>query len=283
MDMKALMISAGLLLVAASPLAAADTPAFDGPVFDTHMHYSRDAWGVYSPRDVLEKMDKANVSAALVSSTPDEGTMKLFDFAPARVVPGFRPYRTSGDRARWYKNPDLLAYNKLRLASRRHMVFGEVAIHVPENLETPEMAEYLSIAAEQGMVLHPHTYADVVELLFKKLPEQKILWAHAGFAEPPSVVARMLDRYPNLWAELSFRAEHIMPDDELDPEWRDLLIRHAGRFTVGSDTWEIDRWGVYKGLIGEHRSWLGKLPRDVAEKIAFRNAEALFGKTRPSR
>ncbi len=280
--MKALIISVVLFLVAASPLAAADKPAFDGPVFDTHMHYSRSAWDVYSPDDVLEKMDKANVGVALVSSTPDDGTMKLFEFAPKRVVPGFRPYRTRGDRARWYKNPELLAYNKARLASRRHKVFGEVGIYVDENLETPEMAEYLGIAAEQGLILHPHSYADVVELLFKKRPGQKILWAHAGFAEPASTVARMLDQYPNLWAELSFRAEHIMPDDELDPEWRDLLIRHAGRFTIGSDTWEIDRWGVYKGLIDEHRAWLGKLPPDVAEKIAYRNAEALFGKKLPS-
>ena len=283
MDMKALIICVGLFLVAATPPAAAETSGPDVPIFDTHMHYSRDVWKIYSPGDVLEKMDKANVGVALVSSTPDDGTMMLFDFAPGRIVPGFGPYRTRGDRARWYKNPELLAFNKARLASRRHKVFGEVALYVPENLETPEMVEYLKIAAEQGMVLHPHSYADVVELLFKRRPEQKILWAHAGFSEPPSVVARMLDQYPNLWAELSFRAEHIMPDGELDPEWRDLLIRHASRFTIGSDTWEIDRWGVYKGLIDEHRAWLAKLPPGVAAKIAYRNAEALFGKSRPGR
>jgi hypothetical protein len=282
MDMKALIISVGLVLVAVPPLAADSASVRDVPIFDTHMHYSRDIWNVYSPGDVLEKMDKANVGVALVSSTPDDGTMMLYDLAPERIVPGFRPYRTPGDRARWYMNPDLLAYNKLRLASRRYKVLGEVHLYVPENLKSPEMAEYLNIVAEQNMVLHPHSYADVVKLLLKRRPEQKILWAHAGFSEPPSVVAQMLDRYPNLWAELSFRAEHIMPNDELDPEWRDLLIRHAGRFTIGSDTWEVDRWGVYKGLIDEHRSWLSKLPPDVATKIAYRNAEALFGKRRPS-
>ena len=285
MDMKTLIFSVSLFLVAvpAPALAAADTTAFDGPVFDTHMHYSRDAWEIFPPGDVLKKMDGANVPVALVSSTPDAGTMTLLELAPGRVVPGFRPSRTSGETARWYENPELLTYSKARLAARRHKVFGEVGIYVTENLDTPQMQEYLGIAAEQGLVLHSHSYADVIELLFKKRPGQKILWAHAGFNEPPEVVGRMLDRYPNLWAELSYRARHIMPDGELDPEWKDLLIRHAGRFTIGSDTWEIDRWSTYKGLIDEHRAWLGKLPPDVAAKIAFGNAEALVGKDRPGR
>ena len=104
------------------------------------------------------------------------------------------------------------------------------------------MVEYLNIAVEQGLILHPHSDAAVVEALFKKRPELKILWAHAGFYEPAPVVARMLDQYPNLWAELSYRAAHIMPDDDLDPDWKALLIRHAGRFTIGSATWQVDRW-----------------------------------------
>ena len=228
--------------------------------------------------DLLKKMQKANVDTALVSSTPDEGTMKLFNLSPERIVPGFRPYRTSADMARWYKNPDLLAYSKVRLAARRYKAFGEVILFMPENLDTPEMAEYLNIAAEQGLILHPHADAAVVEALFAKRPELKILWAHAGFSEPAPVVARMLDRYPNLWAELSYRADDIMAGADLDPEWRDLLIRHAGRFTIGSDTWQTDRWRVYQSLIEEHREWLGKLPPDVAAKIAHRNAESLLGK-----
>ncbi len=279
---RASIFSAVLFLVAASPLAATDTPVFDGPIFDTHVHYSRDAWGAYSPGQILEKMDQANVSTALVSSTPDDGTVTLFEFAPERVVLGFRPYRSRTDRARWHENPDLLAYSKDRLAARRYKAFGEVILFMPENLETSEMAEYLNIAVEQGLILHSHSNATIVEALFEKRPELKILWAHAGFSEPAPVVARMLDRYPNLWAELSYRADDIMAANGLDPEWRDLLVRHAGRFTIGSDTWETGRWQFYQTLIDENRVWLGKLPPDVAVKIARGNAEALFGKIRPS-
>ncbi len=274
-DMKTLILSLISLLAVASSLAAA--PVFDGPIFDTHMHYSRAAWAAYSPGDVLEKMAKANIAKALVSSTPDDGTAMLLEFAPQRIVAGFRPYRSSADMARWFTDPDLLAYSKSRLAKRRHRVFGEIILYLPKNVDTPEMAAYLDIAAEQGLILYPHSDAAVVEALFKLRPALTILWAHAGFSEPAPVVARMLDRYPNLWAELSYRAHDIMQGNELDPAWKALLIRHAGRFTIGSDTWTNDRWRAYQFLIREHRGWLAKLPPDVAAKIAHRNAEALLG------
>ncbi len=241
------------------------------------MHYSRSVWEVYSPAEILKKLDRANIARALVSSTPDDGTMKLLEFAPDRVVPGFRPYRDRRDMSDWYENQDLVTYTKTRLASGLHKALGEFHLYLTKNVETPEMAEFLDMAIEGGLILQPHSDAEVVEALFKKRPELKILWAHAGFSEPAPVVARMLDRYPNLWAELSYRAVHILPDDTLDPEWKALLIRHANRFTIGSDTWEVDRWHGYQGLIYEHREWLGKLPPDVARKIAYRNAEAMFG------
>jgi hypothetical protein len=246
------------------------------PIFDTHLHYSRSAGDVYSPREIFKKMDKAGVSRALVSSTPDDGTWTLSRFAPDRVVAAFRPYRTPADMARWYQDPALLESARVRLASGRYRAFGEIHLFTPANLETPEMAEYLDMAVGQGLILHPHADAAVIEALFKKRPALKILWAHAGFLEPAPVVARMLDQYPNLWAELSYRAVHILPGDDLDPDWKALLIRHAGRFTIGSDTWETDRWHAYQNLIEEHREWLGKLPPDVAAKIAYHNAEVLF-------
>ena len=79
------------------------------PIFDTHVHYSRGAWDAYSPAQILGILNRAGVTRALVSSTPDGGTFKLMDAAPKRVVPAFRPYRVAADLGRWYENPDLLA------------------------------------------------------------------------------------------------------------------------------------------------------------------------------
>ena len=250
------------------------------PIFDTHVHYSRGAWDAYSPAQILAILDRAGVARALVSSTPDDGTMKLLGLAPGRVVPAFRPYREAADLGRWYKNQDLLAYSEARLAQGRYRAFGEVHLYRPENLNTPEMTRYLDIIAGKGLDLQPHADAAVVEALFLKRPDLKILWAHAGFFESAAVVGRMLDRYPALWTELSYRAVQIMPGDALEAEWKALLIRHADRFMIGTDTWAVDRWHGYQGLIGEHREWLKLLPRDVAEKIAYGNADRLFGSPR---
>ena len=61
------------------------------PIFDTHIHYSRDAWAPYAPRTVIEILDAANVPRALVSSTPDDGTLKLYREDADRFVPHLAP------------------------------------------------------------------------------------------------------------------------------------------------------------------------------------------------
>lgn len=262
-------------------LASAAAPAAAGEdrlaIFDAHMHYSQSAWEVLSPNDILKMMGALSVSGALVSSTPDEGTQKLIRAAPDRLVGGFRPYRESNDLGRWYEKAELLPYSEKRLRSGRHRVFGEVHLYGPENLRTPQMVGYFAMMEQHGLILQPHTEAGVVRALFAKKPDLRILWAHAGFSEPASVVGKMMDRYPNLWAELSYRAHDIMPGGKIDPGWRKVLVGHADRFLIGTDTWSVDRWHEYRGLIGEHRAWLAKLPPGVAEKIAHKNAEGLFG------
>ena len=259
-------------------LASAPGPAAAGklPIFDAHMHYSQSTWEVLSPEDVVKMMKKLDIIGALVSSTPDEGTQKLIKAAPDRVIGGFRPYRESNDLGRWYEKAELVPYSEKRLRSGRHRVFGEVHLYGPENLQTPQMVRFFAMMEEHGLILQPHTEAWVIRALFAKKPDLTILWAHAGFSEPASVVGKMLNRYPNLWAELSYRAQDIMPGGEIDPGWRKVLVRHADRLMIGTDTWAVDRWHEYWGLIGEHRRWLAKLPPEVAEKIAHKNAERLL-------
>src|SRR6185503_14214771 len=43
------------------------------PIFDAHLHYSREAWAAYPPARVAALLDAAGVRSALVSSAPDEG------------------------------------------------------------------------------------------------------------------------------------------------------------------------------------------------------------------
>src|SRR5919202_4371174 len=84
----------------------------DLPVFDAHIHYNREAWGLYSVDEALAILDQAGVSKAFVSSTPDEGTLMLYRRAPQRIVPSLRMYRTGGDQGTRTPDRSLLPGNE---------------------------------------------------------------------------------------------------------------------------------------------------------------------------
>ena len=85
-------------------------PAADAPLADAHIHYSAPDWSVYTPDQVVDILDKAGIQRALVSSTPDDGTLKLYDRDPKRVVPMLRPYRTRDDMSTWWRDPSIIPY-----------------------------------------------------------------------------------------------------------------------------------------------------------------------------
>ena len=274
-------LGVGFVGIAALASALAVSPAGRAadvlPIFDAHVHYSRDAWSAYGPQAVIGKLKAANVVWALVSSTPDDGTLKLYEADPWRIVPELRPYRRGSDRGSWYGDSEVLAFVEARLRRMRYAGIGEFHLHDPANALTPQVARMATLAVERDIVLHVHSGAGAVEALFGGRPELKILWAHAGMSEPPRVIGGLLDRYPRLWAELSFRAGDIAPAGELSPTWRALFMRHPDRFVIGTDTYITPRWDDYGALVDEHRQWLNRLPRDVAEAVAWRNAVRILG------
>lgn len=247
------------------------------PVFDTHLHYSRNAWDLYDPQTVIGMLDAANVSWALVSSTPDDGTLKLYRADPGRFVPVLRPYRAGVGKHNWLRDPELAAHIEYRLEQGIYEGIGE--FHLFEALEvgTPLLRRIAELAIERDIVLHVHCGAGPVRALFALEPRLKILWAHAGRREPPGVIGELLARYPRLWTEVSLRGNDIAPEGRLDAAWRDLFLRHSDRFMIGTDTHLNSRWEVYPDLVEEHRRWLAQFPREVAEAIAYRNAVRHFG------
>lgn len=262
-------------LALAAPAAAAEERL---PIFDTHVHYSSGAWEPFPPARIMEILDAAGVVRALVSSTPDDGTLMLHEAAPARVVPILRPYRTRADMADWFRSDEVLAYLEERLARGVHRGVGEFHLMDPAHAETPQMRRLVALAAARGLVLEVHSGAAPIRALFAIEPGVKILWAHAGMSEPPETVGALLDAHASLWTEVSFRAGEIAPGGgALDPAWRALLLRHADRFMIGTDTYVTPRWESYGELIAQHRTWLAQLPPETARAIAFDNAARLFG------
>ncbi len=263
-----------LAMALAPEYVRADDPI---PIIDTHVHYNQPAWDVFDTKTVLKKLDEAHVSKALVSSTPDEGTLQLRRAGAKRVIPVLRPYRDRADRSDWYASDAVLKNLKERLAKGGYVGIGEFHLYGGDNVMTPQIREIAKIAVKQGLMLHAHSDAETVRSLFKIEPNLKVHWAHAGRREPVQVVRELLDQYPRLTADLSLRTNYIAPYGKIASAWRELLIRHKDRFTIGSDTYINWQWEVYDELIAAHRNWLGQLPRDVAEAIAYRNAVREFG------
>jgi len=61
------------------------------PLFDAHIHYNHDVWKVVSPKEAIERLRKAGVVRALVSSSSDDGTPKLYAEDPDLIVPELQP------------------------------------------------------------------------------------------------------------------------------------------------------------------------------------------------
>ena len=64
---------------------------------------------------------------------------------------------------------------------------------------------------------------------------------------------------------------------KVDAEWRAAFLEFPDRFLVGTDTFAPERWHYVVEHANWSRKWLQDLPPAIAEKIAYRNGEAIFG------
>lgn len=243
------------------------------PIFDAHVHYSHDAWEMLPPDVALELVRKAGVKRALVSSSDDDGQQRLVRLAPDVFLPSLRPYRRRGEISTWARDPSVIAYLEERLAKYRYVAIGEFHIYGAD-VDLPVPRRMIELARKHDLVLHSHSDADAIERQFVQWPQARILWAHAGFVSPADIRA-MLRKHRNLWCDLAFRSEHGA-NGKLDPDWRALMLEFPDRFMVGTDTFTPERWPFIVEHARWSRAWLSDLPPAVAERIAYRNGEALF-------
>ena len=259
-----------LLTLALVPLAALGAEL---PIFDAHLHYSSDAWASLSPEQAVAVLRRAGVKGALVSSSGDDGQQRMRELAPDLVIPELRPYRSRGDTGTWFRDDTVIPYLEERLKKYKYAGIGEFHLY-GENADLPVPRRMVQLARQYGLFLHAHSDADAVERLFKQWPEARILWAHSGFERPDQVRA-MLRKHKNLWCDLAYRTDPAQ-GGKVDSEWRKAFLEFPERFLLGTDTFVPERWAY----IPEHavwaRGWLADLPGEVAERIAFRNGEALF-------
>ncbi|MDX1485606.1 MAG: amidohydrolase family protein [Alphaproteobacteria bacterium] len=183
----------------------------------------------------------------------------------------------------------------LRLADIAAQSGLPIEIHVDAVDGSMNTPDEFADADNPGVL--PGTLAGL-ERLIAHNPKAKISWAHGG-SDPlgemtPGRIHRMMDKYPNLYMSLRVadsrwrKSKNIVFDgDELDKEWRALLLAHSDRFFIGTDAMFLspdmprrnhltafaegnsDRYEVT-------RQMLALLPKQVAEKIAYKNALRVY-------
>ncbi len=272
-------LRAGLLAIMAAlwgasttlPAASAAEPRL--PIFDAHVHYSHDAWDRTPPREAVAILRKAGLKRAMVSSSSDDGTQKLYAEAPDLVVPSLRPYRKRGEISTWVRDETIIPHLEDRLKKYRYAAIGEFHVYGAD-ADLPVVRRMVQLAKQHKLWLHLHGDSDAIERVMVQDPEARILWAHSGFDRPEHVRA-MLRKHRKLYADLAFRNEHAS-GGKIDPAWREAFIEFPDRFLVGTDTFTPERWYYIAEHADWSRAWLADLPPDIAERIGWRNGETLF-------
>lgn len=255
-------------------LGAVPVVAEELPIFDAHIHYSHDAVIAVPPQKAAKILRDAGIVSALVSSSDDNGTQKLLAAAPDIVVPALRPYRRRGEINTWMHDPTVIDYVEGRLAKFEYKALGEFHAF-GDDIKTDVLQRMIALAKEHDLLLHAHSDAAAINLIFESYPRARVLWAHSGFVRPDEVRAT-LRRHKALWSDLAYRSD-MADSGKVDPKWRAAFKEFPDRFMVGTDTFAPERWHYIGPHAAYSREWLSDLPDGLARKIAFENAQTMLG------
>ncbi len=266
---------------------------YRGPLFDAHLHYNEEAWQSAHPLDdALGRMQRSGVRAIVANSRPNDGTKTLAaaraqtEAAGVTVVPFIRLYRNRDDYSGWFNDPSIYEMVLRELAagtpSGPYRGLGEFHLYDSSNANGPVARQLMQLAQDRGLVVLAHVDDTAIDLLMAHAPKSRLVWAHSGIGGAPvSRVRSLLQRYPLLMGELSYRPGLTEGAGRLSAEWKALLSEFPTRFLVGSDTWVNQRWQGYEGLMQDAREWLGELDATTARRIAWDNGAALYGLPAP--
>ncbi|MEO9275739.1 amidohydrolase family protein [Marinomonas sp. 5E14-1] len=124
----------------------------------------------------------------------------------------------------------------------------------PQNIEqwSDFMAELrarnypITIHSDIGNDAHPTYYLHLMEKALERYPDNKIVWAHMGVSyeqirlnahEHISILSRLLDQYPNLMLDISWRIldDYYFSRPGNQPLYVDFINQYSERILPGSD------------------------------------------------
>ena len=250
-------------------------PLTAGPLFDAHLHYNARDAEHFSPQQIIAILDRNTVQHALVTGIPAQHAIQLQQQAPARILPLLGVYRSPEDKEIWTQDADLPSRIEAQLKQGDWRGIGELHLFARDR-HSPVFTQIIELAHHYRLPLMLHADPAVIDTVYEQAPGHPVIWAHAGTFPYPDLIADYLTRYPALHVDLSVRDERIAPDGIFRDDWYELFVRYPDRFMVGVDTYSTSRWHTYDETAARIRQWLRELPADVATRLAYGNAAALF-------
>src|SRR4029078_10799942 len=232
-----------------APTHAPAVPAEPIEIFDAHLHYNWEPKPYYQLDEVLALFKKHRVTGILATSRPNTGTHVLMDAKPAglQVVPFIRPYRGRSYIQTRFGRP--LIFELVQEEFKRGYYRGIGEFHLSgKSAENEWVKKIVDFAVANDLYLHAHADDEAVEILMRHNPKAQIIWAHTGFGLSTDRGAALLNKYPKLWGELSYRSGITEGGGKLSAEWRGLFEKFPDRFLLGSDTWIPERWASYSEI-----------------------------------
>jgi predicted TIM-barrel fold metal-dependent hydrolase len=271
-----------LLLVGRTPARAAD---YTGPLIDAHSHVSSAAV-IDAYVAAMKRHNVAKVVLLGVGGVQKEDAAWIAAAAkkyPDLVVSGVPVPDPTADGQAARLDAALRAGG--RALGEVHI--RQVSRKIDRNPGDPAFGKILDVAAKHKVpvVIHDELDDAAAAALATALaahPSATIILAHGGGGTPARLDA-LLGKHPNLLVDLSGmhfqRTPALAPEKgPLDPAWKTVIEKHPDRFLMGVDVWaarlfepaQLDR------LFAWTRRVLGELKPEVAERVAHRNARAVF-------
>lgn len=201
--------------------------------------------------------------------------------------PEFKNYLLYLDRS--LAGKDMVGVGELFVNNRKTFSKGSRGIKI--KIDGPALRSLFELAAKHDAFLTFHMESDPdsvkeLEALASSNRKGRIILNHCGVMSSAQTMDRLFDANPNIFCEFSSRYYPTIPGVlgegvaifdafGIRGDWKDVIVKHADRFMVGTDANGDD--GAYQIAIKNVRSGLlANLPPEAAQAVAYGNAKRLF-------
>ncbi len=198
---------------------------YNGPLFDAHLHYNDEAFGgnntgPHPISDILKRLQRNGVKAALANSRPNDGTKALAlekskgAAGDLQIVPFIRLYRNRADYDSWFRDESIYDMVQAEFAkgtaSGPYKGIGEFHLYASENANGPVAKKLMAFAEANNLAVLAHVDDAAIDLLMANAPSKgqklKLIWAHTSIGGAPAArIDELFGKYPLLHGELSYR------------------------------------------------------------------------------